>query len=159
MAIYLNIDGLKGEVTAKGHENWIECSNMHWGVGRGIATPTGSSSNRETSAPSISEVTLTKIMDKSSADLFKEACAGQAKKVKIDLVQTAADNLAPFAKYELEQCLISGYSINSDGHGRPTESISLNFTKVKMEYIEFDNDHKVAGTFTSGYDVAKGSKF
>ena len=51
MAIYLNIDGLKGDVTAAGHEEWIECMSLQWGVGRGIHTPTGSSQERESSAP------------------------------------------------------------------------------------------------------------
>ena len=158
MAIYLKIDGLNGEVTAAGHEKWIECSAMQWGVGRGISTPTGSSSNRESSTPSISEVTVTKMMDCATADLFKEACVGQSKSAKIHLVQTGADKPEQYMEYDLTEVLISGYSVAAGNDGRPSESVSLNFTKVQMKYTEFDNKHKPKGSFTSGYDIATGKK-
>ena len=50
----VTIDGITGDVTAKGHENWIHCNSLQWGVGRGIGAPTGSSKERESSEPSIS---------------------------------------------------------------------------------------------------------
>ena len=56
MAIYMQIDGIKGNVEAEGHADWIECLSMQWGVGRGIQAKTGSSKDREASAPSISEL-------------------------------------------------------------------------------------------------------
>ena len=86
MAIYLHVEGLEGDVTAAGHEGWIECESFQWGVGRGITTPTGSSQERESTAPSVSEVTVVKNMDKCTPKLFEQSCVGTSKLVKIDLV-------------------------------------------------------------------------
>ncbi len=35
MPIYLKYDGIDGDVTAEGHEKWIELNSFQWGVGRG----------------------------------------------------------------------------------------------------------------------------
>src|SRR5258706_6606126 len=39
--IYMQYEGIKGDVTAKGHEGWVELSSFQWGIGRGITSPTG----------------------------------------------------------------------------------------------------------------------
>jgi type VI secretion system secreted protein Hcp len=156
MAIYLHMEGLEGDVTAAGHEGWIECESLQWGVGRSISTPTGSSQERESSAPSISEVSVVKNMDKCTPKLFEQACVGTSKLVKIDLVQTG-EQLDTYMSYELENSLISGYSVSSGGD-RPSESVSLNFTKLVMKYTPYDNKHNPGSPIPAGYDVSLGKK-
>lgn len=157
MAIYLKIDGIKGNVEAAGHENWIDCSSMQWGVGRGISASVGTAKDREASQPSISEVVVTKLMDQASPYLFTEACVGKSKKAEIHLVKTDAGKLESYMEYTLENVLISGYSVSSGGD-RPTESISLSFTKVEMKYIPWKKDHTKDSPIPAGYDMASGKK-
>ncbi len=156
MAIYLHVDGLEGDVTAQGHEGWIECKSLQWGVGRAISTPTGSSQERESSAPSVSEVTVVKLADKCTPKIFELACVGTSKLVKIDLVQTGTE-LDTYLSYELENSLISGYSVNTGGD-KPTESLSFNFTKVVMKYTPYDNEHNAGSPIPAGYDISLGTK-
>ena len=54
-----------------GFEKWIELSSFQWGVGRAIGTPRAVRHTREGSEPSISEVVVTKRMDKASPKLFR----------------------------------------------------------------------------------------
>lgn len=157
MAVYLKIEGIDGDVTAAGHEKWIECDSMQWGVGRGIHTPTGSSSERESSPPSVSEVTVSKAMDAASPKIFTEACVGKAKQVDIHLVQTGPNELETYMEYVLTNALISGYSVSTGGD-RPHESLSFNFTKVEMKYTPFDNEHNAGDPVPAGYDVSAGKK-
>ncbi|HYM02686.1 MAG TPA: type VI secretion system tube protein Hcp, partial [Stellaceae bacterium] len=82
MPIYINYDGIKGDTTAEGHEKWIEVNSFQWGVGRGISSPTGGSADRESSAPSVSEIVVTKHTDTASIDLLSEALQGEGKTVK-----------------------------------------------------------------------------
>ena len=65
MPIYMNYNSLavKGDVTATGYVGWIELNSFQFGVGRGISSPTGGSADRELSAPSVSEITVTKDQD------------------------------------------------------------------------------------------------
>ena len=157
MSIYCNIDGIKGKVTAKGHEDWIDVSSMQWGVGRAISSAVGTSADREASKPSISEVTITKLMDESSPMIFTEACVGKGKKVLIDLCTVGTDQINTYMSYELEECMISGYSVSSGGD-RPSESISLSFTKMTMKFTPYDKNGKPTSPLPAGYDMATGSK-
>jgi len=157
MSIYLNIDGIKGKVTAKGHEEWIDCSSVQWGVGRAISSAVGTSADREASKPSISEVSVTKLMDESTPSIFTEACVGKGKKVMIHLCTVGSDQINTYMEYELEDCMISGYSMSSGGD-RPSESISLSFTKMTMKFIPYGKDGKPESPLPAGYDMATGTK-
>jgi type VI secretion system secreted protein Hcp len=153
MAIYMKYDGINGAVTHKGHEKWIEVTSFSFGVGRGISTPVGSAADRESSAPSISEVVVTKEMDAASTELFKQSTAGaDGKTVEICFVSTG-DPGTTFAKYTLEDTLISGYSVSGGGE-RPSESISLNFTKVMFEMTSHDDKNKADSPIRVSYDLA-----
>lgn len=155
MAIYMKYGALDGEVSAKGYEKWIELGSLQWGVGRGISSPSsGGASKREASAPSISEVTVTKTLDAFSPLALKAAVGGEGVTVKIDLTRT--DNSGThvaYQKYILTDTMISGYSISSGGD-RPSESMSLNFTKFDSEYLKVGSDFKATTTGHVIYDIA-----
>jgi len=154
--IYMNYDNLniKGDVTAEGHLNWIELNSFQWGVGRAISSPT-SGGAREASAPSVSEITITKVLDRSSPSLLQEALAGEGKPVVIDFVKTGGGTGAPFTyiEYTLDNVLISKYSISSGGD-QPTESISLSFTKVQFAFTPQNPDGSPGTPLQVTYDIA-----
>lgn len=154
MAIYVKIDGIEGDVTKKGHENWVDVQSMQFGVDRSISTPTGRAANRETSEPNVSEVTLMRELDKSSPLLFKEAVVGrQGKKVQIDLVATG-DPGELYMTYKLDNVLVSGYTVAANETGRPTETISLNFSKIEMSYTARDAGNTGKAALRCEYDLA-----
>ena len=130
MPIYMKIEGIKGNVTAAGHEGWIELMSAQLGVQRRVNT-TGQGANREASTPSVSEIVVTKDIDSASTDLFRMSLWGEGKKVTIDFVSSG--QTVPYLSIELENTLISNYSVSGhggSGHETPMESLSLNFTKI-----------------------------
>jgi len=153
MPIYMKYDGIDGDVTAEGHGKWIELNSFQWGVGRGISSPTGASADRESSAPSISEITVTKAQDVATVKLLDEALHGEGKEVTIDFVKTDKGKLETYMSYKLTDVLVSGYSISSGGD-RPSESLSLNFTKVEFKLTQMDRANKGATGASVGYDLA-----
>ncbi len=152
MAIFLKIDGIDGTVTASGHEKWVDVLSMSWGVGRGIAALTGRGKDREATAPSISELVITKLLDESSPKWFTEACVGKGKTVEIHVTKTD-DELAAYLEYTLRDVLVSGYSVSSSGD-RPTEQLSLNFTKIEMNVVPTEDSHAAGSPIRAGYDLA-----
>lgn len=153
MAIYLKYAGIDGDVTHQDHQKWLDIQSLQWGVGRAISTPVGSAKNREASEPSISEVVLTKMMDTSSVKLFTEACTGKTgKEVTIDLVTTGSPGQL-YMQYTLTDVLVSGYSLSSGGD-RPSESISLSFTKIETKYIPYDSKNEPMTAITASYDLS-----
>jgi type VI secretion system secreted protein Hcp len=142
MAAYMKMDAIKaGESLAKGHEGskgWMEIGSVQFGSGRSISTPTGAATKREASLPRVSEVTITKLQDSCSPLLFQESLIGKAGKVVIDLTETGPTEPVIFCTVTMTDALISGYSMSSGGD-RPTESVSLNFTKIEYLYQGYDN--------------------
>ncbi len=154
MAIYLKYGDIKGAVTTQGFKDWIELDSFQWGVGRSISSATRGHSMRESSEPSISEITVTKRTDVSTPKLFLESVAGKmSTKVTIALTTTHKGDVAEYLKYELTDTGIRGYSLHTGGD-MPTESLSLNFTKVSMTFKNLDPT--ISGNpETVGYDLTK----
>ena len=157
MPIYMELEGIKGNVTAEGHKEWVEVQSFQFGVGRAIGSPVGNAKDREASAPSISEITVSKVMDPASPYLFTESVIGKGKKCKLHFCRVSSGNLETYAEYELENVLVSGYSVSSGGD-RPTEQVSLSFTKVIYKYIPWKEDHAKDSPHPAGYDLAAGKK-
>lgn len=153
MAIYLKYEGIDGEATHENHQNWIDVDSLQFGFGRAISTPAGSAQNRESSEPSVSEVTITKTMDNASPKLFTESVTGnKGKKVEIHMVSTGSPGVT-YAEYTLTNALISGYSTSSGGD-RPNESISISFTKIEYKLTPYDANHEAGTPVTVSYDLA-----
>ena len=89
---------------------------------------------------------VTKRLDKASTKLFMDAVAGDlSATVKFKFTTTTKDKVDTFLAYELTNCGLSGYSMSSGGDA-PTESLSLNFTKVMFTYTGRDSeDRRLAG--------------
>jgi len=68
--------GIEGDVAATGHEGAIQLNSFQWGIGRGISSP-GAGGGREASAPTVSEIVVTKTFDFSSVPLIREAFIGE----------------------------------------------------------------------------------
>ena len=160
MPIYMKYGDIKDDVTAEGHkgdEGWVEVNSFQFGIGRGISSPTGGSADRESSAPSVSEIVVTKPLDKASYRFFEESLWGEGQEVQIDFCKTEKDKLEVYMTYKLEDCMISGFS-QSSGGDRPTESLSLNFTKIQFEFVEMKSKNEAGETPRTGWDIGKAAK-
>ena len=154
MSIYLEYDGIKGNVTADGYQDHIAVLSVQFGVGRGISMEAGNLSNRESTSPSLSEISLTKVADNSVTAIFKESVTGSAgKKVTIKFVRTGADKVQEYMSYSLEDCIVSAYSISAESEGEPMESISLSYSKIMINYSDFDKTNKSGNPQRVGYDL------
>jgi type VI secretion system secreted protein Hcp len=128
--------GLKGEVTTKGYEGWIAIDSFQIGAGVGVSFPSGSS-NREISAPSFSEMTITKSADKTSTGFFSSMTAG-TNLPELRLFVPPLSNPGRFIKIYLKNVLVSGVSWSSGGEV-PSESVSLNYEAIKIEHYTVDS--------------------
>jgi type VI secretion system secreted protein Hcp len=157
VAIYMKWGDIDGAVSTDGFDKWIELSSFQMGVGRAIGSAARGAETREASEPSISEIVVTKRLDKSSTKLFMDAVAGDlSATVKFKFTTTTKDKVDTFLAFELTNCGLSGFSLSSGGDA-PTESLSLNFTKVMFTYT--GRDSKVGGSpDTVGYDLLKMTK-
>lgn len=159
MAIYMKIDGMKGSVTTKGYEGWIEVYSFNNEITRNIQQHRlGQMNNRESSIPSFQDITVTKRPDQATPLLFSQACHGRAiPQIEIHICKTA-DQITPYRQYVLHNVLLSHYSESAGSGGNPIERIKLSFTKIENSYTPYDANHKAGSPIKSGYDLAQMQK-
>lgn len=157
--IRLQFDGdkIKGDSITAGHEKWITIDSIQWGVGRSISARAGGT-DRETSNPSHSEITFAKSADIASTALMAQATGGLSlKKATIHFLNTHENKPQIYMQIDLHEPIVSSYSASSGGD-RPSESFSLNFTKIVTFYKQFDGAKEIAQTI-DGWDLGLGEVF
>ncbi len=152
MAIYMDFDGVKGDVTTADYKGWIELNSFQFGVSRAVSSGAGGAT-RESSTPSISEIVVSKYLDASSPKLYNDSLAGNFDtKVTIKMTATTKNKVETFLTYELTDCGVSSYSQSSGGDA-PVESLSLNFTKIMMTPTPLDKSGQVKKGDVVTYDL------
>lgn len=148
MAIYLKIDGIQGDATEANHTNWITIDSMQFSTAREVKARIGGTAVREFSEPSVSDVTVSKPLDRASGGIFREALVGnQGKTYQIDVTSTGQGGTV-LLTYILSHVMVSNYHISSGGD-RPEESITLNFAKVEVTFNPIGGSRSV-----TSYDLA-----
>jgi type VI secretion system secreted protein Hcp len=144
---------IKGEVTETTRAGWIAIDRASFGASRADGIEVGSGQEkRHRNVPTISPLTILRTYDAASPLLFNAAVAGEPVDVWIDYVEPAnAQDKPPniFLKLSLRACLITSYSTGGGGGGL-TESLSLSYTGLNVEYTPYDETDK-AGTTTRGF--------
>ena len=160
MPIFMKYDGISsGSSTTKGHlgsAGWTELNSVQWAVGRGI-TNASQGSEREASAPSVSEIVVTKLLDLTSYRLFEESLTGDGKTVTIHFTKTNKDQQDTYLEYILSNTLVSGFSTDCSGD-RPMETVSLNFTKIEYNYSGLDAKNDKGSTPKTSWDLSQSAK-
>lgn len=162
---YLKITGpdVDGEATAKDMEKWIEVYSFSWGASNPTTVGSGST-GLSAGKVSVSSFNIMKKSETSSAKLFAACCAGQHyQKAEVQMRKATGTDGGQkcFLKYTFEDVMIESiqWSGSTGGDDTPTESISLAFGKVKIDYSK--QDEKTGAMSNAGsasWDLTKVSK-
>lgn len=154
MAIYMKFGKVDGSTTTTDHTKWIEVQSFQWAVQRSVSSGAGGNM-RESSAPSISGITVTKLLDAASPKLYQDAVAGTFDtKVEFEMTTTSKDKVETFLAFELADCGVSSYSMSSHGD-RPIEHLEFTFEKIIYKPSPLDKSGKVQKGAMVSYDLLK----
>jgi type VI secretion system secreted protein Hcp len=112
---------------------------------------TGSSADRESTTPAISEVEIKKEMDIASGNLLQKFLTNEAQTVNLDFLRTD-DQVDVYCHITLTNAILSMFELESTGE-RPIEVLRLNFTKIEIRTTQMGPDGLPAAPFTTGYDL------
>jgi type VI secretion system secreted protein Hcp len=136
----LLVPAITGSGTPKG-PGYIDVLSWSWGMHNIGSQGSSSGAGRESSPPSLSEIVVTKVLDKSSPLLWKN-CVSGTHFVTVTLYMDPAPSSSGAPSGDamtvtMSNVRISGISISSGGD-RPTESMSFTFAKIKVDYTPQD---------------------
>ena len=153
--MFLKIDDIPGESQNEKHTDWIEISSYSWsGVLPGIAELGGGLASGK---PDVSDLVLSKYMDKASPKLLLACCNGKPKPTVTFEVDRASEDPIPYLKFTLENVGVTSWQSNGSGGGEPpSESVALSYTKVTIDYTQLDKRGASVGTVSANYDIKKG---
>jgi len=156
--IHLDLGSIHGESSSTAHSNGIEISSFSWGVSNSpVNTGTGAIKGGKVS---MTEITLTKFFDKASVQLLKAAATGQIiKTAKITWSKsTGGKKPEDFITITLSGVLVSSVQQSSSrsGEGMGTESVTLCFDKVNVDYKTQERTGLLISAGQMSYDLALG---
>ena len=150
--IILEIKDMKGNCTVDGHANEIILNSYSHGVALPLSND-AANTERTAGRPQFSEMNFSKMTDQSTPALYT-ACV-QGKKLGDAIIHIGRNEAGKFMslmKYTLTNAMVSNIN-TSGGGGMPSDSFSLNFTKIKSEFTQQNADSTMAGTASFGWDL------
>ncbi|HYZ34062.1 MAG TPA: type VI secretion system tube protein Hcp [Crenalkalicoccus sp.] len=148
----MTFEEITGESMITGQPT-IELTRLSWSVTRSASAIRGSS--RGDPDVHVDEIVVSKVLDSTSAKLLKEALVGRLnRKVTIEFVRTGRDKPIVYAAYDLTDCGITSYKLESQGD-IPVETLNLNFLRITARVFKIGDN--LRGTQdTASYDQATG---
>jgi type VI secretion system secreted protein Hcp len=155
--MFLELDGVKGESIDKAHKGKIDIMSWQWGIANSGTFHHGSGGGA--GKASFQDITITKFIDAASPNLMLFCANGKHfAKGKI-IVRKAGENPLEYVHVDFEKVLVTAYSTGgSGGQERLTEHVTLNFSKVKIEYVTQSEKGGKGTPHAFSWDIAANAK-
>jgi len=158
MAVYMEYEGIKGSVTAKGYEGMIKLDFAYFGMQRKISMEAGAMSNRESAIPKFSVIHMGKRVDSSTSAIMKQVFSSSAgKQVTLHYVRTGGNQLNEYLTYTLENCIPTYYKLVCLGTSKrtPLERLYLSYSSMLVSDMPRGANNKALSPLRYGYDLDK----
>jgi len=155
MDAFLKIQGIEGESKDAKHENEIDVLSFSWGETQSgsFAYGGGGGAGKVT----MQDFAFTMKMNKATPKLFLACATGEHIPEALLTVRKAGKEQQEYLKVKFSDLLVSSYTPTGSAYGDevPTESITLNFAKVEIEYREQLATGDLGGTIRAAYDLKR----
>lgn len=138
MPIYMKYEGINGTGTGK-YKDWIVLQSCLIGEPRRVGSVVGGSNAPMPVAANL-DITAVKKLDGASTQLFQESLNGKYRNGVIDFVKDGEKD--PYLSYQIENALISSYSVSGDGSGENWETIIISFGKLSYSLKPLKLSHE-----------------
>jgi type VI secretion system secreted protein Hcp len=153
--MFLNLgDKIKGETEDKAQKEKgdIDVLSWSWGMSQSGSLHGGGASGGRVS---ITDLSVTKWIDAATPKIMLACCNGTRIEKAVLLVRKAGEKAQKSIEITMEPVIISNVQTGgSGGEDRLTESIVLNFGKVKFEYFKQDKTGATASAGELAWDIA-----
>jgi type VI secretion system secreted protein Hcp len=154
---FLRVDGIQGESADAKHKGEIEVLSWSWGETQPTGPP---SSGGGAGKVEMSDLTVVTRISKASPHLLLACATGKHIKSAVLTGRKAGKGQAEFLTFSLSDILVSSYQTGGSASVEPpTDSVSLSFAKVQVEYKEQKADGSLGETVKVGWDRKANKQF
>jgi type VI secretion system secreted protein Hcp len=150
---YCIIDGIPGPSSSLSKA--IDILSFSFGASnQAVFGPGSSGGESRAGRADVSHVTIMKVTDKTTPQLFEHCVTGDyIKSVDVQYFKAMGDKQDVYYKIHMENVIITSVQW-SGSNENPTESVSFAFAKLKVSYNP-EKDGKLQGFVDKGWDVEK----
>jgi len=154
----IKIGKITGESTIKNHAGEIDVLSWNWGLSQSASAHSGSGGG--SGSADVKDLTFTKYVDSASPALLQQCFKGsnQGETVLTVLKASGQDALA-FVRITMEgTVIISSVNVGDPlPNDRYSETVSLNFSRVKFEYTLQTGINTTGATSTGEFTISQQS--
>lgn len=150
---FLKIEGIPGESKDSKHKDEIQIESFSWG-----ATQAGTGMHgggHGAGKVQFQDFHFVMTVNKSTPKLMLACATGEHIKSALLTARKAGKDQQEYLTVKFTDLLVSSYQTGGSSHGEvvPLDQISLNFTKIEMEYKEQKQDGTLGGGIKAGYNI------
>jgi type VI secretion system secreted protein Hcp len=157
--MFLKLDDVKGESSDDKHKDEMEVLAWSWGIQQSGSTHSGGGGGA--GKVNVSDISVTKYIDRASPSLMLGCCSGKHFKEADLAVRKRGANPLEYIKITMKQVLISSISPGFGGgvgDDRPSETVTFNFAEFKTEYTPQKPDGSSDASITIAWNIAENVK-
>jgi type VI secretion system secreted protein Hcp len=152
---YLKLDGIDGESKDSKHPNEIDLMSWSWGEAQTGTMSAGGGGGA--GKISMQDFHFTMGVNKATPKLILACASGEHIKKAVLTCRKAGTEQQEFLLYTFSDLLVSSYQTGGSGD-IPIESVSLNYSKMEIEYKEQKADGTLMGPIKTGWDLKLNKK-
>jgi type VI secretion system secreted protein Hcp len=155
---FLKLEGIEGEAHDASKKGWIDLESWSWGESQGGTFSTGEGGGA--GRVHMQDFHFVMKYSKASPKLMLACASGDHVKRGTLICRKAGAHPMEFLKIVMSDLLVSSYQTGGSDQGNvvPTDQISLNFSKIEIEYKEQDEKGNLKGATPAGWNVKENTK-
>jgi type VI secretion system secreted protein Hcp len=155
-SIVLKVGKIQGESLVTKHEKEIDVLEWSWGLTQSASAHIGTGAG--SGSADVRDLTITKYVDAASPTLIQECFFGHDhKEATLTVLKAGGKSAIEMVKMTMSGTVFVS-SVNT-GHPTPddryTETVTLNFAKVKFEYTGQNKDQSKGASVAGEFDISK----
>ncbi|NND91257.1 MAG: type VI secretion system tube protein Hcp [Granulosicoccus sp.] len=152
--MFIKLDGVEGEAQDDKHKKEIDVLAWSWGSSQSGTTHMGAGGGG--GKANIQDLSLTKYIDSSTHTLLQRTFDGKHIKEGTLVVRKAGGTPLEYLKIKMTDIMVTSVSTGgSGGEDRLTENVTLNFSKVEVDYVPQKEDGTGEAEKKAGWDIAE----
>jgi len=150
---FLKIDGIPGESQDKSHKDSIQVLSWSWGESQSGTMSDGGGGGA--GKVNMQDFHFVMKVNKATPKLILACASGDHIKKAVLTCRKAGKTQQEFLIYTFSDVLVSSYQTGGSASGDeiPTEQVSLNYTKMELEYKAQKPDGTLEGGIKAGWDL------